>query len=107
MTSEHRIEIHLDAPPKPAVGAPCNGCGICCLVEPCPVGILVSRRRHGACDALRWAAAENRYRCGLLVDPLPRWPRGSRWLLPLWRRWARRFIAAGVGCDCELERVSV
>ena len=103
MTAQHRIEIHPAAPPKPAVGAPCNGCGICCLVEPCPVGIIVSKRRHGACDALRWDATEQHYRCGLLSGKKDRRP---RWLAALWQRWARRVIGAGVGCDCDLEPVS-
>jgi hypothetical protein len=49
---EQRI-IYLQpaAPPKPAMGAACNGCGLCCLAEPCPLGIWVSRRRTGACKA--------------------------------------------------------
>jgi hypothetical protein len=51
------IKIHPDAPPKPAVGAPCNGCGVCCLAEPCPLGVILSRRLKGACVALRWDGA--------------------------------------------------
>ena len=42
------VWLHAEAPPKPAEGAPCNGCGLCCLAEPCPLGVLVSRRRTGA-----------------------------------------------------------
>ena len=64
------IHIHPQAPPKPAEGQPCNGCGICCLAEPCPVGMLLSRRRHGACQVLQWSDAQQRYRCGMLVAPL-------------------------------------
>jgi hypothetical protein len=94
------IRIEPDAPAKPAPGAPCNGCGLCCLAEPCPVGMLVSRRRHGRCAALVWLPATTsseaatppdsvrsspttrapdigpRYACGLLHAPadwLPRW----------------------------------
>lgn len=85
------IEIHPDAPPKPAEGAACNGCGVCCLAEPCPLGVLISRRRHGACSALRWDGA--RYLCGVLAAR----PQGlAGWLV-------RRWIAAGQGCDCSLE----
>lgn len=102
----HRIiRIHAGAPPKPAWGAPCNGCGVCCLAEPCPVGMLVSLRRTGACAALAWVTAEQRYRCGVVLAPaqhLPRWLRGLpagalRWV----SRLARRFIAAGRGCDSD------
>jgi hypothetical protein len=102
----HRIiRIRVAAPPKPAWGAPCNGCGVCCLAEPCPVGILASRRRHGACDAVIWMPEERRYRCGMVLQPakyLPAWLR----VIPLgWRYWLPRltlhFIAAGRGCDSD------
>ena len=65
----HTIHIHPAAPPKPALGAPCNGCGQCCLVEPCPLGMVVSGKRSGACSALRWSDAAGRYVCGLVADP--------------------------------------
>ena len=98
------VHIHPTAPAKPALGAPCNGCGVCCLAEPCPVGILVSRRRTGACVAVRWDEAEQLYRCGMVEDPLRRlgWSRAPR----AWNTWLghrlRRWIAAGAGCDASL-----
>jgi hypothetical protein len=89
-TMQRTIRIEPAAPPKPAPGAACNGCGVCCLAEPCPVGIVVSRRRSGACAALRWDG--QRYTCGVLTDA-----RG-------WRaRWLSRWIAAGRGCDSTTE----
>ena len=113
--STHTIHIHAEAPRKPAVGAACNGCGVCCLVEPCPLGMLLSVKRHGACDALRWSETDAVYRCGAITAPaavvqtaLP-WTRhrGLRWLQPLatavLRRAARRWIAAGQGCDSTLQ----
>ncbi|TBO30214.1 hypothetical protein EYS42_10980 [Aquabacterium lacunae] len=90
------IHIHPDAPRKPAEGQPCNGCGVCCLAEPCPVGMVISRKRVGACTALQWHEAEGRYRCGLLMRPA-RWP----WQR-LARAWAARVISAGSGCDASL-----
>ena len=105
------IHIHPDAPPKPAEGRPCNGCGICCLAEPCPVGMLLSRRRHGACKALQWSDAQQHYRCGMVVAPLESlgW-RGdtalSRWLAGWLSRRSLRWIAAGIGCDSDLEPAS-
>ena len=113
----HFIPIHIEpqAPRKPALGAACNGCGVCCLAEPCPVGMLVSGRRHGACAALRWEATGRWYRCGLIgprvavahvLRALPR-----AWLVraalvglaPLLAQLGARWVGAGIGCDCSLE----
>lgn len=99
--------IHAEAPSKPALGAPCNGCGVCCLAEPCPLGMVVSLKRHGACRALVWSDEHRQYRCGMLVHPT-RYV-GLRTLRPdgllnrLIRRYARRMIAAGIGCDADIE----
>jgi len=64
---------------------------------------VISRRRVGACDALRWDGALAVYRCGAITDARgvlgPRW----RWAAPLFQRLARRWIAAGVGCDAALQ----
>ena len=97
------VHWHPEAPPKPPEGAPCNGCGLCCLAEPCPLGMLVSRRRTGACVALRWSEADGRYLCGMVADPgaVTGWnrPWAVRWQKALARRW----IAVGVGCDARLQ----
>jgi hypothetical protein len=93
------VPIHPLAPAQPPIGAPCNGCGVCCLAEPCPLGMLVSRRRSGACAAVFFDTATSRYRCRMLTDPQAHW----RWLpAPLAgavRRLAHRWIAADSGCD--------
>jgi hypothetical protein len=96
----HRtIHIHPLAPPKPAEGTACNGCGVCCAAAPCPLGMWVSRRRTGTCAALAWDGAQARYRCGVVAAP-------ESWLpwLPaaLARRLALRWIAAAAGCDSDL-----
>jgi hypothetical protein len=97
----HRvIHIHPLAEPKPALGEACNGCGVCCAAEPCPVGMLVSRKREGACAALVWVDDERRYRCGVVSEP-QRYIK-VRWLALWLGRAARRLIAAGKGCDCSL-----
>jgi hypothetical protein len=97
----HRtILIHAQAPPKPAEGQPCNGCGVCCAAAPCPLGMWVSRRRQGACAALSWDDGQSRYRCGVVAEPqrwLPWLPRGMA------RRLALRWIAASAGCDSDLQ----
>ena len=105
------ILIQPDAPPKPKPGAPCNGCGVCCLLEPCPLGAVLSGRRQGACVAVRWDGECQQYRCGALIEPagvlkmaLPRpfqsWaPR----LAPGLARVAKRWIAVGIGCDSSVQ----
>lgn len=90
------IHLHPEALAKPAVGAPCNGCGWCCASEPCPLGVLVSGRRSGACSALRWDAASARYHCGVLTR--------AAGLGAVPRRLVARWIGAGAGCDAQLER---
>ena len=105
------IHIEPAAPLKPALGQPCNGCGICCLSEPCPLGVALTGRRHGACAALRWDAASSSYLCGALTEPravlAQRLPPLGRPLLPALsgalRRFAPRWISSGSGCDCSLE----
>jgi hypothetical protein len=65
--------------------------------------MVVSRRRHGACDALRWDDGQSRYVCGMVADPAE--VLGARWRFaaPLLRRLARRWIAADTGCDASIE----
>lgn len=90
--AERVIYLERAAPPKPEPGAPCNGCGVCCAADPCPLGILASRRLRGACAALRWDAAERRYHCGIVQEASG-----------LTRRLALRWIGAARGCDCDHE----
>ena len=94
------IQIHPAAPAKPAWGEPCNGCGVCCLAEPCPVGVLASRRRRGACAALEWVEPGG-YRCGVLLSAGRLG--GPRWVARAAQRLVRRLIAAGAGCDCDYD----
>ena len=94
------IQIHADAPAKPSTGTACNGCGVCCSAEPCPLGCWLSRRRTGACVALAWNSLDRRYECGALARP-------EHWLnwLPgsLAQRLVHRWIAAGMGCDSDYQ----
>lgn len=111
MPHQQVIRIRSEAPPKPDWGMACNGCGVCCLAEPCPLGVLLSRSRKGPCKALRWSTELSQYRCGALQDPLQAIGHtaqrrlGSIGLTVVeWRnRLVARWIAAGSGCDCALE----
>jgi hypothetical protein len=97
------IHLHPDAPAKPGTGQACNGCGVCCAAEPCPLGVLVSGRRHGACKALLWSEAEGRYRCGMVSAPGQVLPWLPRVLHGPVRRGTLRWISAASGCDATLE----
>jgi hypothetical protein len=90
------IHLHREAPPKPAIGEPCNGCGVCCAAETCPAGRILFLKRNGPCPALEWQ--KNFYRCGLLTKPA----RYLRWLPEsLASRIFARWIAAGTRCDSD------
>ncbi|MBC3933217.1 hypothetical protein [Undibacterium curvum] len=98
-TSARLIWIHPEAPAKPAEGLPCNGCGICCAAEPCPVAQFFLWQFSGSCRALQWSEQDGCYRCGMLIQPSAYW----RWLPRSWDAWfarrVRRWIAAGTACD--------
>lgn len=96
------IMMRTDAPPKPAEGSACNGCGVCCAYAPCPIGQIVSRRRTGACAALEWADDGSRYVCGLVASPERHLPPALRSLAPLLGGMAQRMIASGIGCDSDI-----
>jgi hypothetical protein len=96
------IRLRAQAPAKPAPGAACNGCGVCCAWAPCPLGIVVSGRRHGRCRALRWDAAQRLYRCAMVSQPRSVWRWWPRWAEPALRRLATRWISAASGCDADL-----
>ncbi|MEW6563832.1 MAG: hypothetical protein AB1400_11560 [Pseudomonadota bacterium] len=103
MSKTQTIAIHPDAPEKPSVGAACNGCGICCAAEPCPMAALLLRQLRGACRALEWSDTDSRYYCGLVRNP------GGylKWLPARLHRPAARWIASrissGAGCDSGAE----
>ena len=100
--SRQIIRLHPAAPAKPAESAPCNGCGVCCAAEPCPIGMLVTGRRTGACAALLWNPDDSRYRCGLVGAPQVVLPRLPRALAPLVSRLALHWISAASGCDSDI-----
>lgn len=97
--AETIIHLHRNAPPKPAEGAPCNGCGVCCALETCPAARLRFLQKSGPCPALEWSGDKSRYHCGLLLRPSHYLPL-PEFAAPLTRSLLARWIAAGIGCDC-------
>lgn len=52
---------------KPSFGLPCNGCGLCCIVEPCAIAEEYLGITEGPCPALEWH--DDKFRCGMVVRP--------------------------------------
>jgi len=51
---------------KPQIYSPCNGCGMCCIVQVCDLGVALGDSVN--CKALI-ANPDNTYTCGLVADP--------------------------------------
>jgi hypothetical protein len=103
LPTQQVIHIQPLAPTKPAFGQACNGCGVCCLAEPCPLGVLLSRSRIGPCKALVWVELGQQYRCGALAGEIATSGLFAAGLARLRNRVVGRWIAAGSGCDCDLD----
>lgn len=54
--------------PKPRLHQSCNGCGYCCVVEPCQLAQEFLNCIEGPCVALE--QADGRTYCGLVRNPL-------------------------------------
>lgn len=89
---------------KPAIGEPCNACGLCCQLQICALGSFsmglvreYGQRANGPCPALK-READDRLVCSMMLDPKRFSPakRGSRHDL---RAAAGTLIGAGIGCD--------
>jgi len=46
------VLLHAAAPGKPSPGVSCNGCGVCCAAEPCPLSRVLLWHRRGSCPAI-------------------------------------------------------
>ena len=52
---------------KPRIGEPCNGCGFCCIKEPCALANEFLSCWSGPCVALEQVG--ERFVCGLVAHP--------------------------------------
>lgn len=90
--------------PKPKIGEPCNGCGICCHIQICNTGAFLLRKTKyfgektikGKCPALI-QNDDNTFSCGFVVKP-------SKFIKSKYRnkvisRTVSFLIGAGTGCD--------
>jgi hypothetical protein len=88
---------------KPAYGSPCNGCGVCCEKELCPLAAALYDRWAGPCPALLPADAKGAKACGLIADPARFFPlKVRRFGAGELSRTAALINGAGLGCDYPL-----
>jgi hypothetical protein len=97
------IWLRSAAPPKPALGQACNGCGVCCAAEPCPVARVFLWQWRGSCRALVWSSSGLQYRCGLLLAPSAHIRFLPQSLQKQFRYLVTRWIAAGTACDSDAQ----
>jgi hypothetical protein len=53
---------------KPKFGEKCNGCGMCCTVEPCLIAQTLLNCHEGPCVALE-TETDGRKTCGMVKRP--------------------------------------
>lgn len=68
---------------KPAEGADCTRCGLCCVAIPCGIGLMLGSPVNEPCQLLEWE--DGKSKCGALSRP------GGE-------AFARR-LGIGKGCD--------
>jgi len=100
--SSQIIHIHAEAPAKPEVGKPCNGCGVCCASEPCPLSMVLLRNKQNTCSALTWQNDTKRYICGMVTQPSKHLNWLPKQLDQIARRIFKRWIAADTNCDASV-----
>ncbi len=92
----------MNALTKPAYGSPCNGCGLCCKNELCPLGAFVFNDWKGPCPALH--ENDGQFSCGLVNKPETYAPvltaiSGKDAM----SKAALHLIGSGAGCDARLD----
>lgn len=56
----------MSLPVQPDYMTKCNGCGLCCIAEQCPISIAIFKEAQ-VCPALE--SDGKTFFCGLMVDP--------------------------------------
>jgi hypothetical protein len=88
---------------KPAHGAPCNSCGLCCINALCPVGEAQFGMRPGPCPAIM-PQASGHVLCGLMADPARFAPeKVMRHGAAAVSGSVKMLNGSGEGCDCFMD----
>jgi hypothetical protein len=82
------------APDKPAFGATCNGCGLCCAVEVCRIGQMAFGDVPAPCPGLTFV--QGRFWCQLVLAE-----QQAQGLGVVTAPRLAEALAIGRGCDAE------
>jgi hypothetical protein len=83
---------------KPKKGEACNGCGVCCIAEQCPVSIVVFGEKS-LCPALK--REDSGYFCDLTRNSGQYLNLDQDWKQEWMNKHFAELIGVGVGCDSE------
>lgn len=87
-----------DAPAKPAYLQPCNGCGVCCALEPCAIAHdYIASDVVGPCPALDYD--DGRFVCGMTRRPSRYMGLPNDWADPMIGSLFADALGIGRGCD--------
>lgn len=81
----------ISLPDKPKLGAPCNGCGVCCARLICPAGEIAYPGAHAPCPGLKITPGRSRTYCELVAGEILS---GAKPLLQ---------AALGIGRGCSMD----
>lgn len=86
----------MSPPPKPPYGSPCNSCGLCCLLQQCPVSTSMFGEAT-LCPAIQQIPGGG-LTCGLIASPDRFFPEAGD-QAPLIGEAIGVMLGAGTGCD--------
>lgn len=90
---------------KPKIGEPCNGCGLCCLSQPCKNGAYIlglvknlgDDTYPGKCPAIIQKHS-GEYLCGIILNP-NKYIKNSKYPAKIKSKYFAILIGSGIGCD--------
>lgn len=92
--------IRRDAPAKPGYMEPCNGCGVCCVLEPCAIARgYIPDLADGPCPAL--VRDDGRYTCDMTRRPGRYMGLPNDWADPIIGAMFAKALGIGRGCDAS------
>jgi hypothetical protein len=89
--------VEMSLPNKPRYGEACNGCGLCCAIQLCPVAEIMFEGASAPCPALKMAPDGSRTYCQLVAIEK------EFGLAPL----VQKVLGIGNGCGMEDEVIQV